>query len=79
MFWVVVFFVFWFLIPEIEKESNQTSEVVFEIGKKEVIVGPGRSGHLHQSGHGACWALGIGRDFLSMCLAGLSSLGGVER
>lgn len=69
---------FLFLIPEIEKESSQTSEVIFGIGKNNVVVGPGRAGHLHQSGHGACGALRIGRDFLRMCLAGLGSLGGVE-
>lgn len=28
-----------FLIPEIEKESNQTSEVIFGIGNKYVVVG----------------------------------------
>lgn len=29
---------FFFLIPEIEKERNQTSEVIFGIGKKDVVV-----------------------------------------
>lgn len=33
-----VFFFFFFLIPEIEKERNQTSEVIFGIGKKDVVV-----------------------------------------
>ena len=28
-----------FLIPEIEKESSQTSEVIFGIGNKYVVVG----------------------------------------
>lgn len=34
-----LFFFFFFLIPEIEKESNWTSEVIFGIGKKDVVVG----------------------------------------
>lgn len=33
-----MFFFFFFLIPEIEKERNQTSEVIFGIGKKDVVV-----------------------------------------
>lgn len=32
------------LIPEIEKESNQTFEVIFGIGKKDVVVGLDKMG-----------------------------------
>lgn len=42
---------FLFLIPEIEKEINQTSEVIFGIGKKYVVVGLEKMG--------LCTSLGV--------------------
>lgn len=48
-----------FLIPDIEKESNQTFEVIFGIGKKDVVVGLDKMG--------ICTSLGMepvgSRDF----------------
>lgn len=62
-----------FSIPEIEKESNQTFEVIFGIRKKYVVVGLEEMGICTSLGREPVGSGDFGRDWLSMCLAGLAA------
>lgn len=58
-----------FLIPEIAKENNQTFEVIFGIGKKDVVVGLDRMGICTSLGMEPVGSRDFGRYWPNVCLA----------